>query len=457
MVRARKAVLAAGGAARCNVFTRITLALFGQVPWRAVPSMPVEVIYLPRFFPFHLSKVSYWSRTTIVPLTILLALKPRARNPRGIGIAELFTTPPEQDWNYFPSQTGTERLFMAIDRGLALFDSVMPRALRRRAIDLALNWCLTRLNGEDGLGAIFPAMANLLMALDTLGHAREHPARHTARRAIDRLLTKPENGSQYCQPCVSPVWDTGLAALSLPGVRRRRRAARRMPVPPLAQRPADPRCRRRLGRGAAGCAAGGMGLSVPQRLLPGRGRHRGRGHGAPPRRSRGSSRSDRTGGCVGRRHAKREWRLGRLRCRERALHPQPDPLRRSRSPARPGDRRRQRAVRELSLSDRLFARSRRRRQRPRLPARDPGGERLLVRPLGDQLHLRHLVGSLRVERRRRRPGVRRHPQRGGLARSQAACRRRLGRDRRQLLCGPHRAFVRSGLDSVADRMGPCSP
>ena len=215
MARARKAVLAAGGAARCNVFSRITLALFGQVPWRAVPSMPVEVIYLPRFFPFHLSKVSYWSRTTIVPLTILLALKPRARNPRGIGIAELFTTPPEQERHYFPTQTGTEQLFMAIDRGLALFDSVMPRRLRRRAIDLALSWCLTRLNGEDGLGAIFPPMANLLMALDTLGHPPEHPARQSARRAIDLLLTEPENGSQYCQPCVSPVWDTGLAALSL--------------------------------------------------------------------------------------------------------------------------------------------------------------------------------------------------------------------------------------------------
>ena len=85
MARASAAVLAAGGAARCNVFTRITLALFGQVPWRAVPAMPVEKIYLPRWFPFHLDKVSYWSRTTIVPLTILLALKPRARNPRGSG------------------------------------------------------------------------------------------------------------------------------------------------------------------------------------------------------------------------------------------------------------------------------------------------------------------------------------------------------------------------------------
>ena len=215
MARASEAVLAAGGAARCNVFTRITLALFGQVPWRAVPAMPVEKIYLPRWFPFHLDKVSYWSRTTIVPLTILLALKPRARNPRGIGVAELFTTPPERERRYFPIRDLGELVFMAIDRGLTLCDRMTPRALRRRAVDRALDWCMTRLNGEDGLGAIFPPMANLLLALDTLGYARDHPARGTARKAIDLLLTDAVNGSQYCQPCVSPVWDTGLAAHSL--------------------------------------------------------------------------------------------------------------------------------------------------------------------------------------------------------------------------------------------------
>ena len=215
MVRARKGVLAAGGAARCNVFTRITLALFGQVPWRAVPAMPVEIMLLPRWFPFHLDKVSYWSRTTIVPLTILLALKPRAKNPRGIGVSELFTTPPEREWHYFPRRTATEWFFLTLDRVIALGEWSMPRALRRRAIDRALNWCMTRLNGEDGLGAIFPPMANVLMAFDTLGYPPDHPARQTARRAIDLLRTEPANGSQYCQPCVSPVWDTGLAALGL--------------------------------------------------------------------------------------------------------------------------------------------------------------------------------------------------------------------------------------------------
>ena len=170
---------------------------------------------LPRWFPFHLSKVSYWSRTTIVPLTILLALKPKARNPRGVGIGELFITPAEREWHYFPRQTATEWFFLTLDRVIALGERLTPRALRRRAVDAALDWCMTRLNGEDGLGAIFPPMANLLMAFDTLGYARDHPARQTARRAIDLLLTDPTNGSQYCQPCVSPVWDTGLAALSL--------------------------------------------------------------------------------------------------------------------------------------------------------------------------------------------------------------------------------------------------
>src|SRR5215471_6439410 len=84
MVRARSAIRARGGASRSNVFTRMMLALFGFIPWRAVPVMPVEIMLLPNWFPFHLDKVSYWSRTVIVPLLVLQALKPKARNPKGI-------------------------------------------------------------------------------------------------------------------------------------------------------------------------------------------------------------------------------------------------------------------------------------------------------------------------------------------------------------------------------------
>src|SRR6201988_4011552 len=94
MRRAREAVRARGGAERANVFTRIMLALFGFVPWRAVPVMPVEIMPLPKWFPFHLDKISYWSRTVIVPLLVLMAKRPRARNPKGVRIDELFVEPP---------------------------------------------------------------------------------------------------------------------------------------------------------------------------------------------------------------------------------------------------------------------------------------------------------------------------------------------------------------------------
>ena len=95
MRRAREAILAHGGAARSNVFTRFLLALYGAIPWSGVPTMPVEIMLLPRWFPFHLDKVSYWARTVMVPLLVLQALKPRAANPRGVTIGELFTAPPE--------------------------------------------------------------------------------------------------------------------------------------------------------------------------------------------------------------------------------------------------------------------------------------------------------------------------------------------------------------------------
>ena len=137
MRRARAAILEAGGAARCNVFTRIALALFEQVPWRAVPAMPVEIMLLPRWFPFHMAKVSYWSRTVIAPLLILMTLRPKARNPRRIDLAELFTVPPEQERHYFPNRGWIARGFMLIDRLLrftALHNQAFRFSLRRRLL-----------------------------------------------------------------------------------------------------------------------------------------------------------------------------------------------------------------------------------------------------------------------------------------------------------------------------------
>jgi squalene-hopene/tetraprenyl-beta-curcumene cyclase len=217
MERARSAIRVRGGASRSNVFTRMMLALFGFIPWRAVPVMPVEIMLLPRWFPFHLDKVSYWSRTVIVPLLVLQALKPRARNPKGVGIEELFLEPPHAIGlpPKAPQQKATWFwFFRGVDGALRFGAPMFPKRLRQRAIERAVAWVTERLNGEDGLGAIFPAMANSVMMFDALGYPEHHPLRSIARKSIDKLLAVHEHEA-YCQPCVSPIWDTALACHSL--------------------------------------------------------------------------------------------------------------------------------------------------------------------------------------------------------------------------------------------------
>jgi squalene-hopene/tetraprenyl-beta-curcumene cyclase len=211
MARAREAILAHGGAARCNVFTRILLAQFGELPWSAVPAMPVEMIRLPRWFPVHLSKMSYWARTVIVPLLVLQALKRRARNPRGIGVRELFRPGMRIGTTRTHQRRGWAALFNGLDVALQKVEPLWPRGQRQRAIARCKAFVTERLNGEDGLGAIYPAMANSVMMYDALGDGPEHPGRAIARQAIEKLLVVGEDEA-YCQPCVSPVWDTALAS-----------------------------------------------------------------------------------------------------------------------------------------------------------------------------------------------------------------------------------------------------
>ena len=214
MVRARNAILRRGGAARANVFTRIALALFGQLPWRGVPYIPVEIMLLPRWFPFHLDKVAYWSRTVMVPLFILCTRKPVAKNPRQVHIRELFTTPPEEERDYFRRKGFVAKVFLAADRLGRMIDPLIPASMRERATRRAESWMLERLNGEDGLGAIFPAMVNALEAMVIMGYSPDDPRRITAKRALQKLLVVGPS-SAYCQPCVSPIWDTALATLAM--------------------------------------------------------------------------------------------------------------------------------------------------------------------------------------------------------------------------------------------------
>ncbi len=152
-----------------------------------------------------------------MPLLVLAALKPRAKNESGVGIDELFleephsigmtAKAPHQSWGWF-------LLFRSLDRVLRAIEPLFPKWLRARAIKAAVAFIELRLNGEDGLGAIYPPMANTVMMYEVLGKGPDYPPRAVTRRGLDKLLVIGEHEA-YCQPCVSPVWDTSLCCHAL--------------------------------------------------------------------------------------------------------------------------------------------------------------------------------------------------------------------------------------------------
>ena len=277
-----------GGAIHSNVFTRFMLAMFGVLTWRSVPVLPVEIMLLPLWSPFHLNKISYWARTTIVPLMVLAALKPRAKNAIGIGIDELFLQPPHsigmtakaphQSWGWFV-------LFRGLDSVLRVIEPLFPKKLRARAIDSAVAFIEERLNGEDGLGAIYPPMANTVMMYEVLGKPADYPPRATTRRGLDRLLVIGEHEA-YCQPCVSPVWDTSLTCHALIEAGGEAAFSSGQARPGLAAAEAGAGRQRRLGREAAASPSRRLGFPVQQRLLSRSRRYRRRGDGDGSRAAR---------------------------------------------------------------------------------------------------------------------------------------------------------------------------
>ena len=217
MVRARETILRHGGAAHSNVFTRALLALFGEVPWSAVPVMPVEIMHLPRWFPFHLDKVSYWARTVLAPMMVVNAVKPKAANPREVHVPELFVVPADKVRRW-PGSVGQSKVWTLVFNGVDLLlraaEPHMPAGPRRRAMAKAEAYTTDRLNGVDGLGAIYPAMAYSAMMYAVMGEGENDPRFVQAVEAIDRLIVEYDDYA-YMQPCVSPVWDTALAAHAL--------------------------------------------------------------------------------------------------------------------------------------------------------------------------------------------------------------------------------------------------
>ena len=207
-----------GGITQVNVFTRILLAMFGEMDWKGVPCMPVEIVLLPRWFYFNLYEISYWSRTVLVPLLIIFAHRPvRTAPDQAHLLDELYLVPRDEADISFPRDPETctwRNFFLLVDRMLRIHDRFVRWPLRQRAIRAAERWMLERMQGEGGLGGIFPAMANAVVALTCLGYGLDSPEVKRGLAAIENLCIDTP-ATFRVQPCLSPIWDTALTISTL--------------------------------------------------------------------------------------------------------------------------------------------------------------------------------------------------------------------------------------------------
>ncbi|HEV3136257.1 MAG TPA: prenyltransferase/squalene oxidase repeat-containing protein, partial [Pirellulales bacterium] len=235
MQRARAAIMAHGGADAVNSFTRFYLALLGQISYQQCPAVPVEIILLPSWAPINLFKVSAWSRTIIVPLSIMSACEPVTNVDSRLGISELYLNPPEEwpplrcpGYSGGTSLLSWDRFFRGVDRTLKFFTRRGWLPFRKRALAAAEKWIVERFEGSEGLGAIFPPMVWSIIALRSLGYRDDSPEVEYCHRHLQGLVIEDDDTIRL-QPCKCPVWDTAISlrALAASGLEPRSGPARR--------------------------------------------------------------------------------------------------------------------------------------------------------------------------------------------------------------------------------------
>lgn len=216
MRKAREVILSLGGAESCNSFTKLYLAILGQIPYSNCPTVPVEMILLPRWFYFNIYAMSSWSRTIFVPLSIVNAYKPIRQLPEACGIREIFLEAPEKPRWPAPRQGwfSWTNFFLRIDQFFKFCERWRLLPFRKWALRKAVRWMREHYVESDGIGAIFPPMVYNAIVLKCLNVPEDDTEFRWAMKQLDDLKIY-EQDTLRLQPCVSPVWDTALSLIAL--------------------------------------------------------------------------------------------------------------------------------------------------------------------------------------------------------------------------------------------------
>jgi squalene-hopene/tetraprenyl-beta-curcumene cyclase len=219
MARAREFILDRGGVEKARVFTKIWLALLGEWDWRGTPMLPPELVLLPAHGPISIYDFGCWARGTIVPMAIIQTIRPVFPLPRWAHIDELFVRGKAAADRSLPARrrTGWSRLFLALDRVLRIYDRSPWKPFRGLAIRRAVRWIVDRQEADGSWGGIQPPWVYSLIALRSLGRGMDDPVMAKGFGGFygPKGFAIEEADTFRLQSCLSPVWDTALAAVAL--------------------------------------------------------------------------------------------------------------------------------------------------------------------------------------------------------------------------------------------------
>ncbi len=208
MKKARALILKLGGIQACNSYTKINYSFFNLFPRKYCPTIPPEILIIPGNL---LYEMSSWTRTIIVPLSIIQAVGGTKPTPNGLRIDELMH--PHRKLALHRKDR-IANLFIKADTLFKRWERQSVKKIRTHAIRQAEHWMLDRLQFSEGLGAIYPSMMYAIMAMDSLGYERDHPDLQLAIEQFNDLILEGDD-SLIFQPAKSPVWDTAIAAFVL--------------------------------------------------------------------------------------------------------------------------------------------------------------------------------------------------------------------------------------------------
>ena len=214
MARAREFILEQGGISRTRIFTKLHLALIGCYEWRGIPSLPPWVMLLPDQFPFTIYEMSSWARGSTVPLLIVMDREPVYAVEPGFTIDELYLEGRHRAQFDLPFSNEWTDTFIHLDGLFKFAEATNLVPFREEGIRAAERWILERQEATGDWGGIIPAMLNSLLGLKALEYNVHDPIIERGLAAIDAFAL--ETDDQYrIQPCISPVWDTGLVVRAL--------------------------------------------------------------------------------------------------------------------------------------------------------------------------------------------------------------------------------------------------